>query len=136
MSKGVGEKCGKRPDGDPDGRTDGLTDGRTDGHHHTIIRSVWRRAYKNGYLKLYLKWTIYARKSFKCKPCYNNSNSTHFQNIFITSLLWVAEDVTLILLSYKNAMIWISQIFDILANEYARYSYNESEFVFYILHFL
>ena len=29
MSKHVGEKCGKRADGDPDGRTDG--------HHHTII---------------------------------------------------------------------------------------------------
>ena len=30
MSKHVGEKCGKRADGDPDGGTDG--------HHHTIIR--------------------------------------------------------------------------------------------------
>ena len=53
MSTHVGEKCGKRADGDPDGRTDGDPDGRTetgrrvgrtdrdpDGHHHTIIRPV------------------------------------------------------------------------------------------------
>ena len=50
MSKHVhlGEKCGKRMDGDPagesDGRTDAWTNGRTDGdlvgHHHTIIRVV------------------------------------------------------------------------------------------------
>ena len=45
MSKHVGEKCGKRADGDPDGRTEtarrvGRTDGDTDGHHHTIICPV------------------------------------------------------------------------------------------------
>ena len=56
MSKHVGEKCGKRADGDPDGRRVGRTDGRRvgrtdgrrvgrtdgdpDGHHHTIIRLV------------------------------------------------------------------------------------------------
>ena len=52
MSKHVGEKCGKRADGDLDRRTDGWTDGRTDGwtdeesdgdpdgHHHTIILPV------------------------------------------------------------------------------------------------
>ena len=39
MSKHVGEKCGKRADGDR-GRTDGRTETRTDGHHHTIIRPV------------------------------------------------------------------------------------------------
>ena len=30
MSKHVGEKCGKRADGDPHGRTDGESDGRTE----------------------------------------------------------------------------------------------------------
>ena len=42
MSKHVGEKCGKRADGDrTDGdRTDERTDGDPDGHHHTIIRPV------------------------------------------------------------------------------------------------
>ena len=46
MSKQVGEKCGKRADGDrtdgdrTDGRTDGDPDGDPDGHHHTIIRPV------------------------------------------------------------------------------------------------
>ena len=29
MSKHVGEKCGKRADGDPDG------------HHHTILLHIW-----------------------------------------------------------------------------------------------
>ena len=47
MSKQVGEKCGKRADGDPDGRrvgrTESRTDGDPDGHHHTR-----RRAYKKG----------------------------------------------------------------------------------------
>ena len=45
MSKHVGEKCGKRADGDrTDGWTDGDPDGDPDGHHHTIIRPV---TYKN-----------------------------------------------------------------------------------------
>ena len=39
MSKHVGEKCGKRADGDPDSRTDGgrvgRTDGRTSPYHNT-----------------------------------------------------------------------------------------------------
>ena len=49
MSRHVGEKCGKRADGDrTDGRMDGRTDGRRPGRtSHTIIRPVWRRAYKN-----------------------------------------------------------------------------------------
>ena len=44
MSKHVGEKSGKRADGDPDGdRVDGESDGRRVGrrpgrNHHTIIR--------------------------------------------------------------------------------------------------
>ena len=51
MSKHVGDKSGKRADGDPDGdrtdgdrtdgdRTDGESDGDPDGHRHTIIRPV------------------------------------------------------------------------------------------------
>ena len=39
MSKHVGEKSGKRADGE--------SDRDPDGHHHTIIRPVWRWAYKN-----------------------------------------------------------------------------------------
>ena len=36
MSKHVGEKCGKRADGDPDGRTDGRRlDGESDGRTET-----------------------------------------------------------------------------------------------------
>ena len=48
----VGEKCGKRVDGDPDGRTDG----DPDGHHHTIIRPVWRRAYNKNGIRLSQMW--------------------------------------------------------------------------------
>ena len=53
MSKHVGEKCGKRADGDPDGESDGRRVGRTDGHHHTIIRPVQFSA-----LFFYMLWHI------------------------------------------------------------------------------
>ena len=54
-----------------------------------------------------------------------HSDKTLFQNVFVTLLLHVTKDVTSSLLSWHNAMILMPEIFDVTANENARYKCNE-----------
>ena len=53
-----------------------------------------------------------------------HSDKTHFQNVFVMLLRRVAKDVTSSLLSWHK-MILIPQIFDVTANENARYKRND-----------
>ena len=54
-----------------------------------------------------------------------HSDKTLFQNVFATLLRRVAKDVTCF--HGINAMILMPQIFDVTANENARYKRNELE---------
>ena len=56
-----------------------------------------------------------------------HSDKTHFQNVFVTLLGRVVKDVTSSLLSWHKRMILMPQIFDVTANENARYKCNELE---------
>ena len=55
-----------------------------------------------------------------------HSDKTLF-HVFVTLLRRVAKDVTLRCFHGINAMILMPQIFDVTANENARYKRNESE---------
>ena len=56
-----------------------------------------------------------------------HSDKTLFQNVFVSLLRRVAKDVMSSLLSWHNTMILMPQIFDVTANENARYKRNELE---------
>ena len=58
-----------------------------------------------------------------------HSDKTLFKNVFVTLLRRVAKDVTSSLLYGVNAMILMPQIFEVTANENARYKRNELESV-------
>ena len=60
-----------------------------------------------------------------------HSEKTHFQNVFVLLLRRFAKEKTLSLLSWQNAMILMPQIFDVIANENARYKRNELELVMF-----
>ena len=55
------------------------------------------------------------------------SDKNLFQNVFVTLLRRVAKDVTSSLLSWHKRYDLIPQIFDVTANENARYKRNELE---------
>ena len=59
-----------------------------------------------------------------------HSDKTLFQNVFVTLLRRVAKDVTSSFLRVINAMILMPQIFDVTANENARYKRNDLELLF------
>ena len=56
-----------------------------------------------------------------------HSDKTLLQNVFVTLLRRVAKDVTSRCFHGINAMILMPQIFDVTANENARYKLNELE---------
>ena len=55
------------------------------------------------------------------------SDKTHFQNDFVMLLRRVAKDVTSPLLSWHKRYDLNAEIFDVIANENARFKRNESE---------
>ena len=60
-----------------------------------------------------------------------HSDKTLFQNVFVTLLRRVAKDVTSSLLSWHKHYDFNAAIFDVTANEKARYKRNELECEFY-----
>ena len=56
-----------------------------------------------------------------------HSDKKLFQNVFVTLLRRVAKDVTSLLLSWHKRYDFNAQIFDVTANENARYKRNELE---------
>ena len=59
-----------------------------------------------------------------------HSDKTHFQNVFVMLLRRVAMDMTSSLLSWHKRYDFMTQIFDVITNENARYKRDELELLF------